>query len=261
MFIRFALPFICCLLISSCQSKMIADSKSSQILEVSVLYRERIALPPGAELLVTLNDVSKMDVPATIISSSTQKLSSGPPYSVSLSYSEDQIEPNHRYSLRAKIRFEGKLLFISTYTIDPFGSEVKQPIQIIVEKVSQKPAEKPLATLVNTHWRLLKIGETPIRTEPDQQKEAYLYLAPNDQKIRGFSGCHPFTGSYDQQDKELTFRKIAITSGLCSQQGLETEQLFMNALTETVSYRLSGEELYLFGMRNNVLAAFKATYF
>ena len=37
-------------------------------------YRERLLLPPGAELLVTLEDVSKMDVASTVIAAATHVL-------------------------------------------------------------------------------------------------------------------------------------------------------------------------------------------
>ena len=38
-----------------------------------VIYRERKLLPPGAELIVTLEDVSKMDVASKVIASSREK--------------------------------------------------------------------------------------------------------------------------------------------------------------------------------------------
>jgi putative lipoprotein len=135
MLVRLATSTIFCLLLTGCGTQVDVRTEPSGALEVSVLYRERIALPPGAELTVTLSDVSKMDVPETVISSVRRKLSTSPPYRVQLTYDAGLIRERHRYNVRAKITLEDRLLFISTYAIDPFRAPGKQPIEIIVERV------------------------------------------------------------------------------------------------------------------------------
>ena len=76
----------------------LATSKANiQILEGEVYYRERILLPPGALLEITLEDVSKMDVASVQISSMQQTLDSGTsPYPFSLEYDAAFIKPNMR---------------------------------------------------------------------------------------------------------------------------------------------------------------------
>lgn len=46
----------------------IAHVDGAKTIEGSVFYRERVMLPPNAEIQITLEDVSKMDVAADVIS-------------------------------------------------------------------------------------------------------------------------------------------------------------------------------------------------
>lgn len=104
-------------------SEQTQDADSSDVMQTltgEVFYRERKLLPPGAELHVTLEDVSKMDVPSTVIAASTQSQTGAPPYQFSLDYSAADIDSRMQYSLRAKIMLDGALLFTSTERLDPF---------------------------------------------------------------------------------------------------------------------------------------------
>jgi putative lipoprotein len=140
MFVRPAAAILFCLLVAGCRTPMDIDTEPSESLEVSVLYRERIALPPEAELTVTLSDVSRMDVPETVIGSVVTSLSGSPPYRVQLTYNPDLILERRRYNVRARITLEEQLLFISTQAIDPFQTSDEEQIEIIVKKVNRKPA-------------------------------------------------------------------------------------------------------------------------
>lgn len=80
---------------------------------VSVTYRERILLPPGHRLSVRLEDVSLADAPARVLAQAGETLEGrGPPYAMTLSVSEADIDPRHTYAVRAEIRDpEGALRF------------------------------------------------------------------------------------------------------------------------------------------------------
>ncbi|TMO79734.1 YbaY family lipoprotein, partial [Pseudoalteromonas spongiae] len=76
-------------------------------LNTEVCYIDRSMLPPIAELPVTLEDVSKMDVAATVISSKFTTLYTAPPYRVALTYDEALSIDNKRSNVRAQIRKDG----------------------------------------------------------------------------------------------------------------------------------------------------------
>ena len=84
---------------------------------VSVTYRERILLPPGHRLTVRLEDVSLADAPARVLAEAGEDLDGrGPPYAVTLSVQEADIDPRHTYAVRAEIRDPAGALRFTTDT-------------------------------------------------------------------------------------------------------------------------------------------------
>lgn len=91
-----------------------------QTLTGEVFFRERRYLPPGAELNVTLEDVSKAGAPSTVVATSTTLLAGSQPYKFALDYSPADIDARLQYNLRATITFYDDLLFMSSKRFDPF---------------------------------------------------------------------------------------------------------------------------------------------
>ena len=85
--------------------------------QVTATYRERIMLPPGHVLTVKVEDVSLMDAPARVLAQTTQPLDGrGPPYAVTLSVPNSQIDARHTYAVRAEIRDPAGALRFTTDT-------------------------------------------------------------------------------------------------------------------------------------------------
>ncbi|MFG6157624.1 YbaY family lipoprotein [Halomonas sp. 1390] len=134
---------VCALLLAGCSAQMETgeeamqrpDNALMQVITGEVWYRERIALPPGAEVVVTLEDQSRADAPATVITDYTHVVDDGqPPYSFRLVYDPSVIEERMRYGLRARIEKDGELLFTSTEHIDPFAGAPGEPVRIMVSR-------------------------------------------------------------------------------------------------------------------------------
>lgn len=98
------------------------ENNGMKTLTGTVMYREKMLLPPGARLQITLEDVSKMDVASETVAISMQPLTGTPPYNFTLSYAQEKIVPKMRYGLRAKILLDEKLLFTSTQYLNPFNN-------------------------------------------------------------------------------------------------------------------------------------------
>lgn len=85
--------------------------------DVTVTYRERILLPPGHTLRVTLADVSLADAPSRTLAETALELEGrAPPYSVRLSTDAAQLDPRHEYAVRAEIRNPAGALRFTTDT-------------------------------------------------------------------------------------------------------------------------------------------------
>lgn len=104
----------------------------------AVVYRERMMLPPGAEVKVQLEDISRADALAEVLAVVTMTPQGGPPYAFAIDYDANRIDERHRYALRASITLDGNLMFTTTEYTDPFQPG---PIEMMVERVPQRVPE------------------------------------------------------------------------------------------------------------------------
>ena len=81
----------------------------------TVNYRERIALPPGARVSVSVEDVSLADAPSRTIASTQFQAQGGVPIPFTLTYDADRIERGRTYTVSARIEDANgrQLLFIT----------------------------------------------------------------------------------------------------------------------------------------------------
>lgn len=103
-------------------------------IEGTVFYRERMLLPPGVELEVQLQDISRADAMATVLASVTRQPDGSPPYPFVIEYDPAGIDARRRYALRATISRGDQLLFTSTEYIDPFQGN---PVEVMVQRVAE----------------------------------------------------------------------------------------------------------------------------
>ncbi|MGF6088061.1 YbaY family lipoprotein [Pseudomonas sp. 18173] len=118
-------------LLTACQHPTPAPKAT---LNGEVFYLQRIALPPTAVLSVSLQDISLADAPAKVIDEQRGPVKGQVPLPFKLSYDPLQIEPNHRYSINARIEVDGKLLFITTenHAVRLDGTD-PQPLKVRVD--------------------------------------------------------------------------------------------------------------------------------
>lgn len=241
-----------------------------------VLYREKMLLPPNAVLRISLEDVSKMDIASTVIATTEVLANVAPPYPFTLAYSAAAIDERNQYNLRATISLNEELLFTSTEQLNPFR-DTHAPIEITLTKIATKKLTQqaqdhhpdtslavisvnPLAELTNTYWKLLTVNENSVTMAEQQAKEAYLQLVNNDLKVKGFSGCNNFFGSYTLKGNSLSFRPLAATRKVCSY-GIDDELKFMRALEGTRFYSIDEHALTLFNGEKRAVARLEAVYF
>jgi putative lipoprotein len=129
-----------CLSILACGGeKMAADgTTASAKIEGVVVYRERIALPPTAEIEIVFEDVSRPDAPATVLSTLIMEAKNGPPYAFAIDYDTAQIDSRMTYALRATIRVDGEMKFTTMDYTNPFSGN---PVTVLVRMVPGKDSE------------------------------------------------------------------------------------------------------------------------
>ena len=90
------------------------DDAAPTTLTVTVFYRERIAMPPNAALIVTLADVSRADAPAETVASRRIEEPGNVPIDIELTYDPSIIDERSTYAVRATIAVDGKMWWSST---------------------------------------------------------------------------------------------------------------------------------------------------
>jgi putative lipoprotein len=225
-------------------------------LKGSVFYRERMALPPGAEVEVQLQDVSRADAPAATVASVVLTPDHGPPYEFSIDYDPGQIDSRHRYALRAKISAEGRLLFTSTEYVDPFGGTA---LEVLVQRVPE-PVERGHTALEGSRWELQTLGGEPAGTGARGRPVDLEFLAGK-QGAGGFSGCNRYSGGYSLEGSAphgsaLKFGPMAGTRMACVEGG-DLEHAYLQMLGRVDAFRLQGETLSLLS-GGEVVATFRA---
>ncbi|PKH07960.1 YbaY family lipoprotein [Moritella sp. Urea-trap-13] len=233
-----------------------AATLQQQTLTANVFYLQRIALPPGAQVSLVLEDVSKMDAPAEVIAKQTITAAGSPPYQLDLSYNAADIKPQHRYALRAQITLDGQLLFTNTEQVDAFADQGLKATEILVSQVRTAVKDDGLASLVDTQWHLSMLGTQAITADVTQQ-QPYLVFTQDDNKVIGFAGCNRFNGRYDVLTSNVNLTQLLTTKKMCFQQmNLETQ--FLTALSATDNYKVIDNILTLYSNVGIALGQFTA---
>lgn len=81
--------------------------------EGTATYREHLALPPGAVLEATLEDVSKPDTWGAVVGSARVARPGTPPIRFAIPYDPSLIDAKHQYAVRARILVRGRLVFVT----------------------------------------------------------------------------------------------------------------------------------------------------
>jgi uncharacterized lipoprotein YbaY len=142
-----------------------ASSDDAAQLEVHVLHRKQMALPPTATVTVTMEEVATSFAHSIWSNPTDQRWRSrgliktvvertihvdgGPPYVVRLTYDPSGLSPEGSYSVRARIENANQILFMNAGYIPVFGADgsakgpVSQPIEIVTRRVAGADEQEP----------------------------------------------------------------------------------------------------------------------
>ncbi|MNR88164.1 Membrane-bound lysozyme inhibitor of C-type lysozyme precursor [compost metagenome] len=110
----------------------------------TVTYRERIALPPDAKIIVSLEDVSRVGASSIFIAQQTLRASSQVPIAFDLRYIPSAIDLRNRYSVRAVILDNrDELLWTTTESYPVNFKEADQPFNLMLQRVGNPMANHP----------------------------------------------------------------------------------------------------------------------
>jgi putative lipoprotein len=125
------------LMLAACQT---TKAKPTATVRGEITYRERIAVPPGAQLEVLLLDVSRADAPSETIGGVTLSDIGQPPYPFEIAYRPEQIIESHTYVVQARLTHQGRLLFITDQAYPVITRSHPTEVQIVLKRVGAPPA-------------------------------------------------------------------------------------------------------------------------
>jgi heat shock protein HslJ len=124
----------------------------------------------------------------------------------------------------------------------------------------KRPAASPTPTesLENTYWKLIRLGDAPLALAP-RQREPHLILNSATQRVGGSGGCNHLGGRYELKGDRLSLDSLVTTLMACNE-GMETEQAFLEALQRVSRWRIVGQQLELVDQAGDVVAHFEARH-
>lgn len=110
--------------------------------------------------------------------------------------------------------------------------------------------------IVGRYWKLVELNGRPVEAG-STQKEPYIRLTAEENRLEGTGGCNGMGGIYElKAPNRVRFSKMIRTMMACK--NLEVENELMRVLETTDSYHVSGDSLQLFRARMAPLAKFIA---
>jgi len=227
------------------------EDSSNPAVRGTATYRERIALPPGAVLEATLEDVTRADAPGKVIGRTRVDHPRNPPIRFAIPYDSSRIDPRRRYVVRAQILVDEKPFFATDQSYPVLTGGKGKEVELMLRR-GTAPGGGTL-DLENTYWKLTDLGGAPVS---GTQTEPHLVLDPTTRRVTGSAGCNQLSGGYQLVGDRLRLSQTVSTMMACMK-GMETEKAFLKALGQVSGWRISGQQLELLDSSGKVLARFE----
>jgi len=220
-----------------------AESFSS--VKGSVMVRERMALPEDAVLSVWIEDVSKADAPAELISKTTMLLKGRQgTFNFVIPYRVKDISKSNSYSVRATIEHNGKLMFTSTSSNPVITKGSKKSASFTLERVGDH-SNVTLSAFGND-WTLKEMNGKALG---EKDSKVSLTLNEGDKNcngrsfVNGYGGSIVFSGS--GQAGSIKMGSIMSTKMAGSSESMKHETEYFSTLNKVDSFVIHGSELHL----------------
>lgn len=204
----------------------------------SAFYRERIALPEDATLLVELIDLA---MPKAALSAATVAPAGQVPIAFGLVVDSSKFSKGKAYAIQARIEVGRTAWFASAEPIPVDPARTGEPFSILLVQAGGKDAgEASGVSLAGTEWRVVELDGK----SADPKVTSTLAFGA-DGAVNGNGGCNTFRGDVDIQGTTMKFGQLASTMMACEGAKSAQEARFHAALSQTAAYSVQDGELTL----------------
>jgi len=213
-------------------------------IEGTATYRERIAMPPGAEFEAVLQDVSRADAQAMEIARATIPDAPNPPIRFTIPFDVAKIRASHSYSVRAVIRAGGQLLFSSDTVYPVLTHGAGHTVDILLKRAAVAPATD--SALLNTPWKILSIAGEPLQGIEGKKEPRLILQSENGRNAWSATiGCNQMSGGLELDGDRTEFKAGMATLMACPPPLDMLEKQLGQSLLASKHWRIQGNRLEL----------------
>ena len=207
----------------------------------SVTYRERLLLPQGAEITVSLVDLSAPDHPLATARTTTTG-PGRPPLAFTLGVEETLLKPGRTYGLVAEIATsDGAYWFRSPAPVGLDAADVTQPVELAVAFEGRKPdPEESFARLFDAEFQVDTLPGTALNLA-----KRPTFRISSDLRVSGSSGCNNWFAQAELDGHALSLSPVAATRMACAPDLMAQEAALFAALGKVRNWRFNEVELTL----------------
>lgn len=230
-----------------------AATAETATVDVTVSYRERIALPPDAQLEVELLDVSRADAKATRITAQRFAVT-GVPMTVTLGYDPALAGTGARLSVGAVIWSGDRQVFAlvppQMLPQGPGAGPVEVTLAMVPEAETEAASVLPVQGIA---WRVTEVQGAPW----DGEDPATLAI-DDTMQVSIFGGCNRYVGQVRIAGREITFPPDFAGTMMACPDGVEAqERRFLDALRRVTQHVRYGAGLVLMDAGGTALMHFE----
>lgn len=205
-----------------------AAEAAPRTLRGTLVYRERIALPPNARVEVELIDAARADAPAMIVAQTIVAPAGRPPIHYELSFDDSALSPRGRYAVQARIKADDRLLFVTT-SRNPLpapGADANLTLQAVRTSPSA-------STQWIGRWLAEDIGGGGVL----DRAQSVIEIAA-DGRVAGSGGCNRIFGRATFDAASVAFGAMGATRMACAPALMMQETKFLTALRDARTWRV-----------------------
>lgn len=126
---------------------------------------------------------------------------------------------------------------------------------------TQKTIKEPNDnTITEKYWKLKTLEGKEITMKKNQEREIFITLKTNENRVTGFAGCNTLSGDYTlEEGNRIRFKNIAVTMRACLDLDFN-ESEFLEIFELADNYTIKNDVLYLNVGKRTPLAVFEAVY-
>jgi putative lipoprotein len=209
----------------------------------SAAYRERIALPPDATVIVTLEDVSRADAIADKLAEerfATEGAQVPIPFTITVDRSA--LDARFSYSVRVQVRDpEGALMWTTDTAHLVPGNPDSDAVDLgtlRLVRVERDSSQRPTGAdaITGIEWIVEDIDGRGI-----VERARATILLGADGTIAGQAPCNRYTGGYELDGTTFSTRDIAVTARACAEPIAVQEIEFLAILRSASELRVGDD--------------------